>query len=159
MSQRTLADLAGSLGFTRNALYHYVKDFEDLLSQVYRRSCILLGERLDEAMSQRDPSDILRAFVSTALDGKRAEIAALNEYGLLRPDARAEVTTLYRGIEGRLAAVIADGVDARTFRPCDPALVARADEVTPGGRPLIWQGRPAVIGALESAGYSAVSPG
>ena len=125
MSQRTLADLAGSLGFTRNALYHYVKDFEDLLSQVYRRSCILLGERLDEAMSQRDPSDILRAFVSTALDGKRAEIAALNEYGLLRPDARAEVTTLYRGIEGRLAAVIADGVDARTFRPCDPSLVAR----------------------------------
>lgn len=75
MSQRTLADLAGSLGFTRNALYHYVKDFEDLLSQVYRRSCILLGERLDEAMSQRDPSDILRAFVSTPRSRQHRRIA------------------------------------------------------------------------------------
>ena len=79
MSQRSLATLAASLGFTRNALYRYVEDFEDLLGQVYRRSCELLSERLSEAMAPTSPLLIVQRFVSLALDGERPEIAALNE--------------------------------------------------------------------------------
>lgn len=125
VSQRTLTDVAASLGFTRNALYHYVQDFEDLLGQVYRRSCIQLGERLSESMSTGPPPEILRAFVGNALDGRRPEIAALNEYGLLRPHERAEVAALYSAIETRLAGIIADGSESGAFRPCDPEIVAK----------------------------------
>ena len=64
MSQRSLATLAASLGFTRNALYRYVEDFEDLLGQVYRRSCELLSERLSEAMAPTSPLLIVQARAS-----------------------------------------------------------------------------------------------
>lgn len=125
MSQSSLADLAASLGFTRNALYHYMEDFSDLLAQVYRRSCALLDERMDAAMGAGSSLAVLQRFVALALDGALPEIAALNEYGLLRPDDRAEVGELYNVTEARLALVVADGVAARELRACNPTLVAR----------------------------------
>ena len=116
MSQRSLATLAASLGFTRNALYRYVDDFEDLLGQVYRRSCELLSQRLDEAIAPAPP---------LALDSERPEIAALNEYGLLHPQDRADVVEMYLSVEARLARVIAQGVEGGKLRLCDPQLAAR----------------------------------
>lgn len=125
LSQTSLSDLAGALGFTRNALYHYVEDISDLLAQVYRRSCALLDSRLDEASTAGAPLAILQRFVTLALDGSREEIAALNEYGLLRPDTRAEVTALYAATEARLAVLIAQGIEAGELRACDPGVAAR----------------------------------
>ena len=125
MSQRSLATLAASLGFTRNALYRYVEDFEDLLGQVYRRSCELLSERLSEAMAPTSPLLIVQRFVSLALDGERPEIAALNEYGLLHPQDRTDVIDMYLAVEARLARVISHGLKSGELRSCDPQLAAR----------------------------------
>lgn len=125
-SQKFLGQLAASLGFTRNALYHYVGDFEDLLGQVYARSCQLLGIRLEEAIHVATaPMEVIHRFVEFSLDAERPPIAALNEYGLLRPDDRASVTLAYEATERRLAGVVAKGVRDGDLRPCNPLLVAR----------------------------------
>lgn len=125
MSQKSLTNLAASLGFTRNALYRYVEDFEDLLGQVYRQSCQHLSERLDEAMAPAPPLAIIQRFVVLALDADRPEIAALNEYGLLHPQDRADVTDMYMSVETRLARVITHGIEDGELRPCDPQIAAR----------------------------------
>lgn len=125
-SQRFLSDLGASLGFTRNALYHYVADFEDLLGQVYSRSCDLLAARLHGAIQASDsPLGVVKAFVAAALDPDLPPIAALNEYGLLRPDDRARITQAYEATERRLSDIIAAGVQAGDLRRCNALVAAR----------------------------------
>lgn len=125
-SQRFLRDLGASLGFTRNALYHYVAVLEDLLAQVYLRSCEQLSARLDHAVRENGgPLSTIQHFVAVCLDARNPPIAALNEYGLLRPADRARVTAAYDATEQRLADIIAAGVQAGSLRPCNPRITAR----------------------------------
>ena len=48
----TLRDLAAEMNLTRAALYYYIEDREDLVFQVYRRSCDLLARALGEAVAE-----------------------------------------------------------------------------------------------------------
>lgn len=85
VSQTTLQDLANVLGVTRNALYYYFKDIEDLIFQVYRRSCeILAGHLADATESGGSALGVLQDFVTRCLDPHQPQMAALNEYGLLQ---------------------------------------------------------------------------
>ncbi|WP_374348834.1 TetR/AcrR family transcriptional regulator, partial [Phenylobacterium sp.] len=126
MSQSSLADLASSLGFTRNALYHYMEDISDLLAQVYERSCEILDARLRDASRAGSSLRIVQRFVALALDPELPEVAALNEYGLLRPEDRARITASYQATEDRLAQILRSGVEGGELRRCDTVIAARA---------------------------------
>jgi len=126
VSLTSLTDLADQLGVSRAALYYYVDDREDLVFQVYRRSCEIIARHLGEsARSGRKALDVVREFVASTLDPDEPEIAALSELGLLRPAERETVVALYEGVVARLARVLEAGAQAGEVRRCDYAIAAR----------------------------------
>jgi AcrR family transcriptional regulator len=122
----SLTDIADGLQVSRAALYYYVDDREDLVFKVYRRSMEILARRLGEAArSGRRALEVVDAFVSTTLDPKEPEIAALSEVGLLRGPERETVLGLYEGVVARLASVLETGARAGEVRVCDFDVAAR----------------------------------
>lgn len=126
VSQATLQDLATALGVTRNALYHYFDDLEDLLFQVYQRSCDLMARHLTDALQDRGSAlDIVGRFVDRCLDPDLPELAALNEYGLLRESNYEMLLSLYDDIISRLARILDAGARSGELRPCHSPTAAR----------------------------------
>lgn len=126
VSQTTLQDLANILGVTRNALYYYFDDIEDLLFQVYERSCETLAHHLSEAGEAGGASlEIIQRFVERCLDPSQPQMAALNEYGLLQPAHHASVLRTYDDTVARLSRLLEDGARTGELRPCHASTVAR----------------------------------
>jgi len=122
----SLTDVADQLGVSRAALYYYVDDREDLVFQVYRRSCEILARRLGEAARPgRKALDVVGEFIARSLDPGEAELAALSELGLLRSAERETVLGLYEAVVARLARVLEAGARAGEIRRCDYAIAAR----------------------------------
>ncbi|MDZ4372443.1 MAG: TetR/AcrR family transcriptional regulator [Phenylobacterium sp.] len=152
----SLTDIADTLGVSRNALYHYVEDREDLVFQVYRRACEILTRALGEAARSGRPAlQVVAGFIASALDPREPEIAALGEIGLLRPAERETVVGLHEGVVARLASLLKTGMAAGEVRPCDPVVAARCIVGAISWAPLAahWTrdvnaGRPALIAAI-----------
>lgn len=126
VSLTSLTDIAEMLGVSRNALYYYVDDREDLVFQVYRRSCEIMFRRLGEAAGAGLTSlAVIEQFVAASLDPDEPELAALSELGLLRSAERETVLSLYEGLVARLASVLEAGARAGELRRCDTDIVAR----------------------------------
>ncbi len=126
VSQTSLAEVADTLGVSRAALYYYVEDREDLVFQVYRRSCEVMSRHLGTAArSGRTAFQVIEDFVAAVLDPDEPEIAALSEIGLLRPAERETVLALYEGMIARLAGVLEAGEKRGELRSCDFAIAAR----------------------------------
>lgn len=123
----TLRDLAAELKLTRAALYYYIEDREDLVFQVYRRSCERLARALGQAVAAGGPVlQIVTDFVARALNPAEPEMADLSDLGLLREDDRATVLAIYEGVVARFADLLESGVRSGELRPLDPDIVARA---------------------------------
>lgn len=126
VSQTTLQDLANVLGVTRNALYYYFRDIEDLIFQVYRRSCEILAGHLVEATEGGGSAlEVLQGFVTRCLDPDHPQMAALNEYGLLQPAHHAAILRIYDDVVARLSRLLEDGAQSGELRPCHAPTVAR----------------------------------
>jgi AcrR family transcriptional regulator len=126
VSSKPLSDLAERLSLSRAALYYYVKDREDLIFQVYRRTCEILDQSLTAAQSERrDAIRVVQAFVALALDPEAPDVSALGELGLLRPHDRETVLGHFEQIVGRLAGVLEEGQIRGEVRPCDTMIAAR----------------------------------
>src|SRR5690606_34969682 len=68
VSAGSLSDIAERLGVSRNALYYYIKDKEDLVFQTYHRSAeLLLGHLKAQVAEGGTALDIVRRFISAAL--------------------------------------------------------------------------------------------
>lgn len=79
-----LGDLAATLGLSRNALYYYVKDREDLIHQCYKQTCEQIEAYLDAALEQSDdPQRQIKFFIETWFDPTRPQIAILWDVDLL----------------------------------------------------------------------------
>ncbi|OYU14622.1 MAG: hypothetical protein CFE37_09810 [Alphaproteobacteria bacterium PA4] len=122
-----LNTIAGQIGLSRNALYHYVADRNALLFECYRDTCA--AALADLAMAQdagRDASTRLRRFIDLELAPDRPVRAILSEHDTLPDAQRAEILALRaRQIDG-LAAIIRDGMAAGDFRAGDPELIAQS---------------------------------
>ena len=126
VTARPLATVAERLGLTRAALYYYVRDREDLVFQVYMRTCELLLRALDAAEAGGgDALEMIRRFVATALDPDGPSLSALNEVGLLREDDRRVLTDTFGRLIRRLADRLAAGAAAGQVRACDFDAAAR----------------------------------
>ncbi len=126
VSLTTLGEIADRRGVSRPALYHYVKDLEDLVFQTYRRSCEIILLYLGAAVEKGGAAlEILGHFLDLALAQDAPELAALGEIGILQSVPRQSVLSLYEGAVARLATVIDAGVRRGEVRPCDAQVVAR----------------------------------
>jgi AcrR family transcriptional regulator len=127
ISLTSLTGIADQLGFSRASLYYYIEDREDLMSQVYRRSCEIMARHLGEAIQSGESAlHVVENFVSTILNPAEPELAALSEIGLLNQAERETVLGIYEAIVARLATVLEAGARAGQVRPCDYPIVARA---------------------------------
>jgi AcrR family transcriptional regulator len=127
ISLTSLTDVADKLGFSRASLYYYIEDREDLMSQVYRRSCEVMARHLGEAIQRGESAlHIVELFVSRMLDPAEPELAALSEIGLLNQAERETVLGIYEAVVARLASVLEAGARADQIRSCDYPIVARA---------------------------------
>ncbi|OXE35620.1 MAG: hypothetical protein CGW95_12700 [Phenylobacterium zucineum] len=126
VSSKPLSDVAERLNLSRAALYYYVKDRDDLVFQVYCRTCDLLDQCLTRAQSTTSGAlAVVQAFVALTLDPDAPDLSALGELGLLRPEDRKAVLHRFEHIVGRLAGVLADGQARGELRPCDPSIAAQ----------------------------------
>lgn len=150
-----IKDLAEALGLTRAALYHYIEDREDLVFQVYRRSCELLARALGEAAAEETSAlGTVQGFVRRALSPDRPEIAALTELGLLRSGERETVQGLYEGTVSRLTSILEAGVSSGELRPMDAGVVARTVISMIHGAPQVLS-FPADLGIIDPSAYIA----
>lgn len=125
VSSKPLSDLAERLNLSRAALYYYVKDREDLVFQVYRRTCEILDQALAGAMSAGpDAMAVVQRFIALAMDPEAPELSVQAEMGLLRPDDREIVQRDFEKVVGRLADVLAQGQARGEIRPCDVSIAA-----------------------------------
>ena len=126
VSSKPLSDLAERLNLSRAALYYYVKDREDLVFQVYRRTCDILHQALAGAMSAGpDTMAVVQTFIALALDPDAPDLSVLAEMGLLRPDDREIVQRDFEKVVGRLAGLLAQGQTRGEIRSCDVSIAAR----------------------------------
>lgn len=125
LTDSVLADVGAELRISRNALYYYVRDREDLVFQVYGRACNLLARHLEHAAEAGRALDVVRAFAANALSADAPEIAAISEIGFLRPADGEAVRAAYEALIGRLASVLEAGARAGEVRACDFDVAAR----------------------------------
>lgn len=148
VSQTSLAEIADTLDVSRAALYYYIDDREDLVFQVYRRSCERLARHLGEAAAMAGSAlDVVQNFVARSLNPDEPELAALTELGVLRPTDRETVMALYEGIVARLAAILEAGAKAGAIRHADFPILARTVVSLIHWIPLTMSWTPTLFGA------------
>jgi AcrR family transcriptional regulator len=127
VSHTSLSEIASKLNVSREALYYYVKDKEDLVFQCYQQSCRVLSDGLDTAQSEHAQAfEVLDAFISRVLSEDQPEFAALSEPHCLHPEQRNQILDSCVVLKERLAGVIQAGIEKGELRPCTPAVVALA---------------------------------
>ena len=123
----SLPEIAACMGLTRSALYYYAKSKEDLVYQVYRRSCELLVMIAGQARTS-SPSALARLeqFVRSAILRPDIDIISLNELGMLEPSLQAELAKSHDIAVAAIAAILEEGMANKEIRPCNPDVSARA---------------------------------
>ena len=118
-------DLAKRMGVGRATFYHYVSDREDLIFRCYQNSCEAETERLDIA-SEADPGlpQVLE-FMRLSLAPEADQTAIIADTGVLGEGPKSIIDKARRRNFDRLAAMIGDGINAGSVRPCDERIIAR----------------------------------
>ena len=126
VTDSSLRDIAAELRISRAALYYYIEDREDLVFQVYRRTCELLARHLGEAVAAGPNAlNVVQTFVARAVSPEEPELVALNEMGVLHDTDRQTVLALYEGVVSRLTGILETGAATGDIRVCDFPVVAR----------------------------------
>ena len=119
--------MAERLGVTKPTLYRYVANKEEILSECVRIGLDTLVAAAASVAAAGTGADRLAAFMR-----RHAEIMT-QDFGRiiarvsdreLSPDSRSRLRGLKREIDGRLRALIADGVADGSLAPCEPKLAA-----------------------------------
>jgi AcrR family transcriptional regulator len=126
----TLADIAGALGISRPALYHYVNSKDDLLGMLVEQVSAGLAEVLAELAGRGDMSASQKvADVVALMVRQRAEHP--DQFRILdrsEPVLPGELATRHlaakRKILRELSELIAAGTEAGEFRRVDPRTTA-----------------------------------
>jgi AcrR family transcriptional regulator len=128
----TLQDIADAMGTSRSALYHYVKNKDDLLAKLVAEVSQELGAALRAIRRQPDlPADeqvrqMAQTMVSWMVSRSvRFRLLILSEQDL-PPDLARTHRNAKRTIRDELAAAVAEGVRSGVFRPVDEQVAAYA---------------------------------
>lgn len=123
----SLNEVAERLGFTKTAIYYYVKNKNDLLYQTYIRSLDEIDQATRDAESNgKDGLDKLCQYVLSEAFVHKEASALLNEIDAIdNPKRRDEIRKRLRGANKRIAEWIQQGIDDGSIAPCDPDLAGR----------------------------------
>ena len=126
--QATLEDIAGALGMTRPALYHYARSKDTLLLECGRIARQQLSEALAKALDLSDGAAQLKAFfrqyctIATDDFGRCFVLTDLSEMDPVGCETTREAQiALGHAVTGMIRVGISDG----TIRPCDAKEVSR----------------------------------
>ena len=128
----TLQDIADAMGTSRSALYHYVKNKDDLLARLVSEVSQELAGTL-RAIRRKDgltPDEQLHQMVEAHVRqmtsrSQRFRLLILSEQDLPEDLARTH-RNAKKTIRDELAAVIEEGVRSGVFRPVDSRIAAFA---------------------------------
>ena len=123
----SLNEVADRLGFTKTAIYYYVKNKNDLLYHTYMRSL----DEIEQATKDAETKGanglekvceyvLSKAFVHPEASALVREIDAIDDAG-----RRKELRGRLSGANKRVAGWIQEGVDDGSIAPCDPDLAGR----------------------------------
>ena len=126
----TLDDIARALGVTKAALYYHVKNKEELLFQCHQLALDIGMEGFHRALAQPAPPDEqLRVALAHYIEGMADQLkgtVVLLEQGALTPRHHRRIVRSRDEYEQALRKMIAGGITAGVFVPCDPKLVGFA---------------------------------
>jgi TetR/AcrR family transcriptional regulator len=123
----SLTEVADRLGFTKTAIYYYVKNKNDLLYHTYMQSLDEIDRATQDAETNGDNGleKLCQYVLSKAFVHPEAS-ALLNEVDAVEnPKRRAELRKRLRGANKRIAVWIEEGVEDGSIAPCDPDLAGR----------------------------------
>lgn len=120
-----LDKIGAEIGLSRNALYHYVADRDDLIFQCFR----LAGERMAEdlvvaAAASWDTRIQLRRFIEESLTFDSDERVALTDVEWLPAEKQRKVYDLLDANRASLEQIIRRGIAEGQLRAVDPLLAA-----------------------------------
>ena len=123
----SLTEVADRLGFTKTAIYYYVKNKNDLLYHTYMRSLDEIEQATQDAETKGENGlDKLCEYVLSKAFVHPEASALINEIDAVEDSKRrAELRKRLRGANKRIAAWIEEGVKDGSIAPCDPDLAGR----------------------------------
>ena len=118
-----LMDVGKAVGMSRNALYHYVKNRDDLIYQTYLRSVEALADNLTEARKREGTAKgQLRWLIEVQLAADRREQVVLKNSDALPPAERDIIEKLNNSNVQIICGIFTEGVKNGEFRQIDPAI-------------------------------------
>lgn len=122
-SGTSLKDVAARLGLTDAALYYYVRNKEELVYLCYVRAADVGREAMDAAVRDgRSGIDKVRRYIEyhvASMVGDRGPVAIMSEIPSLTHAHRDEILELSRRHSLAFEALLAEGIDDGSIRPCD----------------------------------------
>ncbi|MEC8428040.1 MAG: TetR/AcrR family transcriptional regulator, partial [Pseudomonadota bacterium] len=119
----SLNSVAMSMGLSRNTLYYYFKNREDLIYSCYLLAAEATAEDLQTAaLSEKPGAAQIFHFVSSNLERKSAAIGDLTQ---LSPKHRSVIHDLKRKNEQMLQAMIQRGIEQEQFRNVSPVIATQ----------------------------------
>jgi AcrR family transcriptional regulator len=127
-SRTSMEDVAAQLNITKPALYHYFRNKEEILVEIYRLGTDLIDEMLDAIEAQKKPgldkvADFVAGYIRIILLPYGRAVTRLDD-GELSRGSRQTMRLRKRQIDHRLRALIEDGMRDGSIRRCDPKLAA-----------------------------------
>ena len=124
----SMNDVATQLSITKPALYHYFRNKEEILVEIFRLGTDLIDGMLDAIAAEEKPgldkvADFIAGYIRIiAMDFGRAVIRL--DDGELSKTGRKLVRGRKREIDHRLRALIESGIDDGSIAPCDAKIAA-----------------------------------
>lgn len=126
----SMRQIAAEVGVQAGALYNYTPDKQSLLFDLMRTHMIDLLGACDAAITGATPiarlEDFTRFHLRFNLERPDEVFIAYMELRNLEPDNFARIEQLRRDYEGRLAAILRDGVESGDFAVPDPQIASYA---------------------------------
>jgi AcrR family transcriptional regulator len=124
----SMNDVATQLNITKPALYHYFRNKEEILVEIYRLGTDLIDEMLDAIEAEEKPgldkvADFISGYIRIVSGDFGRAVIRLDD-GELSRAGRKTVRERKREIDHRLRVLIARGIDDGSIALCNPKIAA-----------------------------------
>jgi AcrR family transcriptional regulator len=124
----SMNDIAMQLNITKPALYHYFRNKEEILVEIYRLGTDLIDEMLDSIEADEKPgldkvADFITGYIRVITGDFGRAIIRLDD-GELSKAGRRVVRGRKREIDHRLRTIIEGGMEDRSIASCDAKIAS-----------------------------------
>lgn len=127
-ARTSMNDVATQLNITKPALYHYFRNKEEILVEIYRLGTDLIDEMLDSIEADEKPgldkvADFIAGYIRIISGDFGRAVIRLDD-GELSKAGRKVVRGRKREIDHRLRAIIDGGIEDGSIASCDAKIAA-----------------------------------